>query len=373
MKVELLVPPDTTLLSSMLYEGLLRVRSKCSEDVEEECLRSLLEELCSKDIRFNFTGNDIQHTIRKKLSKEFRISLGNTLRDLMKLLATVRITELRIGMKILRTKRETQLLIGTPNFLKKGGGYSFQIMKADRYMGISSIDYRTLTEKITTYADLSGLALFFIGLASSYVTSTRTEDVDNYYFLFFDLETLLRQVMKGDIRKWIEDIKDRVSEKIKEVIEYYGDTNDEAITLTTIFNTYVLEALQESKVDYTGFRLVKVSREGQTYKVYSDMPLRVYVSEKIYNNKELVEEISRVTDVLVRRASRFVRGRDTFGDGYHAFLALRYLYLFVTTDNFTYLSAMYRELHNAYNIALNNKDPNAGEYLRCFLRSMIKS
>ncbi|MEM0233593.1 MAG: hypothetical protein QXL22_06205 [Candidatus Nezhaarchaeales archaeon] len=374
LKVEILTPPDATLLSSMLYEGFLKMVSECSNEAEEECVRKVLRELKEKEIDFRFTGNDIKYTLGK-ISKEFKVNL-RTFQDLMDFLQSMRFQNLRIAMRVLRTEKGVALNVGTPDFIKSGKeGYSFQIMKTDRYMGLSSSDYGMFKEKITTYTDLSGLLIFFTGLASSYVTSSRFKKETNYYFLFFDTETLLSYVLEGDIGKWM-DIKKDVSENIRQIIEEYGDINDEAITLSVLYNIQVLEELRGGATSYVGFRLVKVSMEGYTYKIYVDLPLRIYARRRIYEDikgeKELAEEISRVIEVLIPSASRFVRGADRFGDGYHAFKALRYLYLYVTTEDPSYLAMMYRELHEAYQISSRNGDRGAGRYLRCFLRHTMR-
>ena len=376
MRAEILTPPNETLLSSMLYEGYIRILEGCGEEVDEECVRKVLETLGKKEVNFGFTGNDIRHTLGK-IQYKFKVSI-KSFQDLINFFKTLKIQDLRIDVRLSEDK--DAVLVGVPGFTKEEG-YSFQIMKIDRYGGISSTESRTFTEQVTTYADLSGLLMFFTGLASSYVTSIRDRDryKDDHYFLFFDVRTLLTWVLAGgasNVGNWVI-IKDKLLEKIKERIEEYGDINDEIITLSVLFNSSLLEALRDSKVDYTGFRLIKVSREGQIYKIYVDMPLRVYPNVKLHENweeeKRIMNEISNIIDVLIRPASRFIKRRDNIGDGYHAFKALRYLYLYVTTGDPTYLNMMYREIHEAYVVSKRSGARYAEVYLTCFVKRMARS
>jgi len=88
-----------------------------------------------------------------------------------------------------------------------GGGYAFQIMKVDRYQGISVLESNLVREQVTVYADLAAVDLFFLGVASAYVTSVGTE----YYLLFFSEETL-PQAMKSP-RMWLS-IKDSLANSL---------------------------------------------------------------------------------------------------------------------------------------------------------------
>jgi hypothetical protein len=360
--LEIQTPPDGTLLSSMLYEGLLRIKNKCMTQLTKECLKSgLLEILGDKNIDFRFTGNDVRYVKFKRLDSDFIEFLFKNIETL----------DLRIRVELVREKGKMKVKVSSPSSSRAQKEYSFQIMKVDRYKGISSIELQTIDEEITTYADMNGLLMFFYGLASSYVTTVRTEDNIDYYFLFFDIETLLRDVLGGNPTGWL-DIKDHVVLAIRDVIRRFGEFNDEAITLAVLLNTYVLESLKKLNVQNISFRLVKVRGEDRTYKVYVDMPIGVYIKHKLYEDIELVNELSGVLSVLLEPAGRFVRGRDEYGDGYHAFKSIRYLYNYIASGSPVYLFNMYREVLEAYNSANRNKASYAEEYLRCFLRSHIK-
>jgi len=359
--LEIRAPLDGTLLSSMLYEGLLRIKSVCAARLTKECLKENLSNTIAKNnVSFRFTGNDIKYVKFKKLNHDFINFLFNN----------IEVLDLRIQVELVKEKGKMKVRVGSPAYSRTRREYSFQIMKADRYKGISSIDLRTIDEEITTYADMNGLLVFFYGLASSYVTTSVAKDVVNYYFLFFDVETLLRDVTRGDPGKWFI-IKDRAASTIRNAIEAFGGFSDEVITLVVLLDAYVLEALKNQNVLNVGFRLAEVRVEGQTYKIYVDLPISIYVNQKLYEDPRLVNELSEVLKVLLRHAGRFIRGVDKYGDGYHAFKAIRYLYNYVVSGDSTHLASMYREVHEAHKIARSEEAPHAGEYLRCFLRRRI--
>lgn len=376
MKIELQTPPNESLLSSMLYEGYIRILGECGEEADEDCIANILERLLKeieekvpkekekneKHVIFEFVENDSIEKINKKFNRSIDRRGFQDLMDFLKdCVRNQIIQDLVIKAKLSKVKKRSgkgvALLIGTQSFIEKGDveedGYAFQIMKIDRYTGISSMESGLFAKQITTYADLSGLLMFFAGLASSYVVSMKT----NYYFLFFDVATLLSWVLAGgasNMRNWM-NIKDELSKKIGERIKKYGDIDDEIILLSVLLSSDLLERLRRSFVNYVGFRLVKVSKEGGTYKIYVNMPLRIYPYIKL--ERRGIEGMEKELDKLIELASGFIKnkkkrggrkaaGKGDSNDGYHAFMALRYLYLYVTTGNPEYLSMMRR--HEVY-------------------------
>lgn len=367
----------------MLYEGYLKIASECGEEVEKECLKNVVEELLEKDVKnFKFASNDTKKKDLKGLIEDLAFKDD--------------IEDLTIDIMLSKDKKGNvkEMLVGNKHFLyssenKSNNGeniFSFQIMKADRYIGISSTEVGKFRNQITTYSDKSGTLVFFAGLISSYVTTVEKIRQDSkkrksyeYYFLFFDIDTLVSKVLEGNLKNWM-NIKDKLAVEIKEIIDEYGGINDEAIILTAIFNTHLLEELRVETNKYVGFRLVKVVLEsGRTYKVYTDLPLRVYQRRhyvSLEEKKKEVEKINRIIKTLNKSAGKFFKNPEEGSSGYHAFMALRYLYLYVSTENPVYLNMMYRELFEAYISAKGsnniNERENALRYLECFLRPTIK-
>lgn len=356
LKVEILSPPDSSILSSMLYEGLLLLRAEYGQHIEVEHL----QELCNrkeKIVKFNFTGNDMRTL--KTLAKKHKIEVPKNFNEFKELMKKFRLNDLVISMKIAKGGKE--FLIGTSFFLKNVDHeekYSFQIMKIDRYQGIASLELGLLNKQVTVYADLSGLYLFFTGLYSSYVTASGND----YYFLFFDIETLINS-LKNPVF-WIP-IKNTLSVGLREMLDKTKSIVNELIVLSVLLNISAINKMAEGNIEWAGFRLIRVRKEGNTYKVYEDIPLDLFITQKIYQEKELIITLQKTLEVLIDPASRFLNGRDSKGDGYHAYIALRFLFNYVTTGNIEYLKHFYRELHIADGI-----NPNKG-YLRWVSRRAI--
>ncbi|MGC9069355.1 MAG: hypothetical protein ACP5IZ_10360 [Thermoprotei archaeon] len=357
LKVEILAPPNSSILSSMLYEGLLRIKSKCSDDINIQCLKELWEKLLEekRGIIFNFVGNDIKNTLRS-LSKKYNTQITD-FKSFVNFMKNIHPQDLIIDVKITPDK---EFLVGNRLFTneRKGEGYAFQIMKIDRYQGITSMELNLINEQVTVYADISGLYMFFLGLLSSYITTTERD----YYFLFFDTSILPFALEKPE--KWI-DIKEKVSKDLKNVLNKIRSANDEIITLSVLLNALAVESIKEQNLTFTSLRLVRVTNEGNTYKVYNDIPLEIFVNQKIYKNEKTLENLQEIMNQLINPASRFINGNDKDGDGYHAYLALKYLYSYVITGNSEHLQKFYRELHEADKIK-----PSQG-YLRWVSQKLI--
>lgn len=357
MKAEILAPPNSSILSSMLYEGLLYIKSQpqCLDEINIQCLKVLWENLLKKDIRFNFVGNDKKYALAS-LSKKYNMQIVD-FKGFINFIKDIDPQDLIIDVRITPDK---EFLVGNRSFINEGSGerYSFQIMKIDRYQGITSMELNLINEQVTVYADISGLYMFFIGLLSSYITTIEKD----YYFLFFD--TGILPFALENPKDWME-IKEKVAGGLKNVLNRIRSLNDEIITLSVLLNVFVVKSIKEQNLNYTSFRLVRISNEGNTYKVYDDIPLEVFVEQKIYKNEKVLESIQNIMEKLIDPVSRFMNGRDEKGDGYHAYLALKYLYSYVITGNGEHLQKFYRELHEADKI-----NPLQG-YLRWVSQKLI--
>lgn len=359
LKAEILSPPDSSILLSMLYEGLLLLKAKCGNHIDVKNLHELCN-LDGKTIKFNFTGNDMKAL--NALSKKYNIKLPKNFDEFRNLMRKFNLTDLVIKIKIEKGKA---FLVGTQSFLEnidREEKYSFQIMKVDRYQGITSLESGLIDKQVTCYTDLSGIYLFFLGLSSSYVTASESEGKDNYYFLFFDIGTLNHSLENPTF--WMP-IKNILSNGLKEVLDKTKKIVNELVILSVLLNISAIENLKKGNIKMAGFRLIRISKEGNTYKVYEDIPLSIFVAQKIYEEKELASSLQKALEVLIDPVSRFLNGRDSKGDGYHAYMALRFLFYYVTTGNPEYLEYFYRELHIA-----NEIDPNKG-YLKWVSKRVI--
>lgn len=331
LKVEIFSPPNASVLSSMLYEGLLFVKSICGDYVDLECLKELWDR--KKDVNFDFVGNDVKY-----------IGIRN-FNDFIKYMKTVTPQDLNIYVKV--NPKLRKVFVGTKSFIdeeRKKGHYSFQIMKVDRYKGITSTELNVINEQITVWSDLNGVYLFFLGLLSAYVTAIRGRGINNYYFLFFDVTEL--PVILQNPKNWMI-IKDNITNELREILNEMKDAMDEIITLSVLLNSFAIKNIKEQNVKFVNLRLVKISNEGNTYKVYNDVPLSIFVDQRIYMDEKLFEGLQRALKTLVYPASKFINGTDKKGDGYHAYMALKYLYSYIVTSNSEHLEKFYREIHEA--------------------------
>jgi hypothetical protein len=375
LKLKLDFPPNSSILNSALYEGYLFVSAKCKDaegvELEWECVEKLLKEVGEskgwKEVRFYLVGNDVKATV-KKLCGSVDIT---DIRGLTLCLSGKPVKSMEVGQRISESK---ELLVGDASFLNSprrrgrkgkgegtaesvvgegeggrgggsgsgvGGGYAFQIMKVDRYQGISVLESNLVREQVTVYADLAAVDLFFLGVASAYVTSVGTE----YYLLFFSEETL-PQAMKSP-RMWLS-IKDSLANSLSNVIQRAGGVQDEILTLSSILNYAAVQEMWKWNVMEANLRLVKVVGERNTYKVYEEIPIQVFSNREIYSDEKFLVRLQNLVSFLLTPASAYLRGRDTLGDGYHAYQALRYLYAYVVTGNGEYLAKALREVHEAH-------------------------
>ncbi|MEM2741993.1 MAG: hypothetical protein QXD95_07600 [Nitrososphaeria archaeon] len=350
MKVRIEVPPNSSILSSMLYEGLLFIKSECDDDVDPECLKKLWDK---KHIDFNFVRNDIKY----EKVRNFNELIERMKKDIPQ--------DLEIYVHV--DTKSLKVLVGSKSFIKnkermRKDHHSFQIMKVDRYKGITSTELDLTDKQVTVWADSGGVYIFFLGLVSAYVTAIRGKGIDDYYFLFFDTSELPFKLRNP--KNWMV-IKENVTNELREVLNKMRSMVDEAIALSVLLNSYVIESIKEQNVMFTNLRLVKISRERDTYKVYNDMPLSIFTTQKIYMSKGTVENLQKIFKKLIDSASRFINGTDRKGDGYHAYIALRYLYNFIVTSSNYYLEGFYREIHEA-----NRANPD-GDYLLWVSKRLI--
>jgi len=328
-------------------------------DVDIKYSYELLDQW-KKEVNFRFTGNDIKSSL-KRLSKKYKVKTPVNFSDFIDVMKKFDLQDLVVDMKIRKGK---EILIGSRSLFKEAGErekYPFQIMKVDRYQGIASMELGLINEQVTAYADLSGIYLFFSGLCSSYVTTANRGN--DYYFLLFDAQELTNALKKPET--WMS-LKNQLSKKIlREILSKTERLPSELITLSMLLNISIIESMERENIREASFRLIRISREGNTYKVYEDIPISLFTTLKVYQNKELLRNLEGALNFLINPVSKFIKGQDSKGDGYHAYMAMRHLYNYIITASLEYLTYFYRELHTAHEI-----DQNKG-YLRWVLRTAI--
>jgi len=354
VKVEVNIPPSPSLLTSFLLEGLLKIRSKCPHEVNAKCLNKVWSELedklKNKQLTFRFVGNDMK-SVNKVLNlcKDARASSSEKEKKglfnvFIECLKKLELKEISVSHKI----SSDMQLIGSEEFLKdsskaKQRGYSFQVMKTDRYQGVASLELGLIKEQVTLYSDLPATYLFFLGLTSSLIADVNRED---FYFLLYDTSLMPQALERPDV---YTNVKDDAVKELFETISTLKNWSEEVVTLSILFNAELIKEINNRELgSVVSFRLLRIRLEGNTYKVYNDVPLNIYVKQKIYENLDLVEALHESIKDLTPAISRFLRGDDPTGEGQHAYLALKHLYAFATTGNYSFLTKYYRELMEAY-------------------------
>lgn len=352
MKVEVNIPPSSSLLISFLFEGLLRIKSICLHDIDAECLNKawseLKERLKNRQLTFRFVGND-RNSVNRILNlcrdvQTLSFEKKGDFNTFIECLNRLELKEISISQKILPEMQ----LIGNEEFLKdpsraKQRGYSFQIMKTDRYQGIASLELGLLNKQVTLYSDLPATYLFFLGLLSSLIANVNRED---FYFLFYDTSIIPQALERPND---YVDIKDDATEGLFKTISTLKSWSEEVVTLSILFNPELIDKMVNKEIGWAiSFRLLRIRLEGNTYKVYNDVPLNIYLKQKIYENKDLLRALHDSIKDLTPAVSKFLRGEDPTGEGQHAYLALKNLYTFATTGNYSFLTRYYRELMEAY-------------------------
>ncbi len=317
----------------MIYEGYLYILYKCNNNPSVNCLKNLW----NNNIKFSFVGNDIYHTLEKLTMCG---KLKPDLKSLGKCFSTLTNLDLDIWLKI----ENGNILVGNSNF-NGDNGLTFQIMKVDRYMGIASMEMGLIKQQVSVISDINGAYMFFLGLISSNVITLGNE----YYFLLFDTSEILNCINNPSM--WFS-IKDKLKNDLIKTLNRTKRIDDDIISLETLLNTEVIDLMKKEGLEEANLRLLKINAERNTYKVYNDFPIQMFSNMKIYENMKFIKSLASVVDFLINRASDFLNGRDK-GDGYHAYKALKYIYMFLVSNHVEYLSNAMREIYEASKINEN--------------------
>ncbi|AKG38432.1 hypothetical protein MA03_02895 [Infirmifilum uzonense] len=323
-------PPTPSIVVSWFWEGYLALFEKSPDAMLEEEKAGLLNTI--------FSGNDF------KSIKSFCSEKGFT--GFLKCLLDASEDQDADIYTRLDLERRVQLY-GEKGFVEspigevKKKGLSLQIMKVDRYQNISSLELGTLGDQITPYADTRAALLFLLGILSSF--STRV-GMDHYFVLstpsaYGHAEQNPTEYM---------GFKNVVIRELKEAMDEIGGWMDEYVYLRIIFNSELVRLAKERrgslKVGSVRFRILRITKEGQTHKVYMDFPLEINLQSKLYENDTLVEEVRESLRSLSCYLSRFMRRNDSKGEGYHAYNAVKKLYMYAETQNPVFWSEYNREI-----------------------------
>ncbi len=232
-------------------------------------------------------------------------------------------------------------------------GITFQIFKTERYTGFTSTEHLYTAEQITAYTSPEVALLALLGLYSSFVVTV--ENV--HYMLFFAPEEVGYMLSREKDIRTMFLIKDDCRETLAEIIR--RKYSEELIIVEALLNAKIQSLLSKYNVKSITFILLKLAREGQTYKIYQYLPLALYQRA----SPELWQGLSKVLDPHEVVLSRLARSDNV--EYSHLRSMVLNIYRYVVLGDQWGLYAAFRNLYDAYRMV--SGDEKAREVTRRYL------
>lgn len=392
MRVEINIPPSPSIVSSFLYEGLYAIRSR-GEDLDK--IRALWNDLLEEFEAGKDNKTPKQPIVlagrndRESLAKILERNVENLI-DLARYLKDCEFNDIIIDHVVDKKRGKEFELVGDKRSTPDDAA-SLQIFKADRYETISSFEAFPLRKSITLYADAKALYLFTLGLLNSYIDGVKVGEGQiasyDYYFLLFNhlsasSHANVEDVIEGKNVSLLVNIKNRVRNSLRETLSRFGGFSEEIFMTSVLLNSEAIEEMTKHNVGIVNLKLLRIraegSKKGYTFKVYNEIPLSLDAAKRIYSDIGLVKKLENIFKGLLKPAGRFLRASredknvDDRGDEYHAYQALRYLYIYIMTEDPQFLANFYRELASAYKIVKNKSPGDALWYLELMSRMPMR-
>jgi len=320
------LPLDGSLRNLLIYEGLLFILqevpptqrtgtnserltitrgdliSALEKHVEEEKIKSLNVSTVGKNDRDSvlrlLNSLEIERKKEEKLTK-----YGDIIGVILENCRNIRISHrIELGATI----KGKNLFIDYTNVISKrvddkkrvaDGRISFQLFKTERYKGLTSTEHPYTTKQLTTYMSPEATLIALLGLYSSFITTS-----DNiHYMLFFSPEEV-GSILAGDkdVRTMFI-IKEAAKSLLVDIIR--KKYSEELVVVETLLNAKIQEAMGQQNVRSLSLILLKLAREGQTYKIYQQLPLNFYKREspEIWR---LIAEVLSPSEVILSRLAK---------------------------------------------------------------------
>ena len=320
------MPLDGSLRNLLIYEGLLFILqevpptqrtgtnserltitrgdliSALEKYVEEEKIKSLNVSTVGKNDRDSvlrlLNSLEIERKKEEKLTK-----YGDIIGVILENRRNIRISHrIELGATI----KGKNLFIDYTNVISKrvddkkrvaDGRISFQLFKTERYKGLTSTEHPYTTKQLTTYMSPEATLIALLGLYSSFITTS-----DNiHYMLFFSPEEV-DSILAGDKNvRTMFIIKKQAKDILADIIR--KKYSEELIVVETILNTKIQEAMSQHNIKSISLILLKLAREGQTYKIYQQLPLNFYKRESpaIW---QLIAKVLSPSEVILSRLAK---------------------------------------------------------------------
>lgn len=394
--IKLMVKPDNTFLNLLLYEGLLSLTRFIGVDARVginqlelpfNALRRVFKLAGSsrdvlKDIDFikiNFIGNDLVHNIGAKILLRSGVKVAKNVRirdytTLIKYLinSASKIIDLKDDELVLRIMRG-ELVIGRNKVIGAP-----QLFKVDRYTGYTSLDAGTTYQQYTIKTSPQWILIGVLGLMSSYVARVIAKRKASHYFIFLSPDEIVDILARKDpiYVSNIMNLKRKLIERLREI--FRRSVPEDLILLKILLDTSLIDELKKLDIDHMSFQLYRLVIEGQTYKIYSTLPITIY-SKPYYleilkgivsNVDKLIEEVRNSLDPSkpILRAIYSFHTDNKYPEADHMIEAIHEIYRLIALGDPSGLYGFIRGLETVSMALDRSRDENsrrrAGQYRR---------
>jgi len=397
VRVKVRIPPDGSFLSSTIYEGLLRLLAAGARvtgpnelEAPPDVLRSAFRQVAEwardglklantgkNDVKyikillqtFNIRYEDIAPRKKpKKGEKEGAVAKKLPYGRVIDAIASsddgwgsLRDTTLRIEVDI---KSRAIYVSAT-----KKDALQLPVFKPDRYKGIRLPEAGIVTDMYQFGVGREAALIALLGMGGAHVASIG----GMHFFLFIDpgmaAEVLTAPALGKDPSKVARaylDARDAGAKALRgleDAIVYA-----EAAVSRLVLDLAVRRAMRAGNISRLALRLVRVDEEGNTYKIYSDVPVTIAAGEAEYAEvlADHLDPGSPIIRCLRKEAMRLrVKGVQPCEEGPHVVSAALWLFRYVTAGSAEFLSHYVRELVAAADIAeVAEKGGRAATYRR---------
>lgn len=307
IKVKLKIPLDSAILNGLLYEGLLYLIAngfsdrvdfnslELSNDAFTGAFERLDEEKIDK-IGIVMSGND---NLNSKLLKLLKIkgSCKKSFRDIIKIIKSQSefIDGLRENIEIILQEKSGKIYLGNGSEQDR---LTAQIFKVDRYTGYSSLESPYTSQQVTLYFSKEIALILLLGLYSTFTTTIRTDRNLSNYFLLFSADEIQAVFEDRSMSRKYLDIRDVIEKHLANVLR--AKVN-ELIPIVVSTSIAVINELQAENLDKLSVSLLKIDQEGQTYKIYENIPLTVYSQPSFL---KILEKFGKKPDFFLEQLNK---------------------------------------------------------------------
>ncbi len=382
--LKLLVKPDNTFLTQIIYEGILaltyynRDRAQTSIDhieLPHDAFRRLFELIKNDEKQYEkilqtkiiFVGNDRKHKLPLKILRSLGIDPGDidigTYGELGKVLIEnlSHIPDLKDSTLTYKISKGSIIISNDTKYIAAP-----QLFKVDRYTGYTSLDKDTMYKQFVLRSSPTWLLIGIIGVISSYMSSFG----NTHYFIFLSPDEIIETIAKND-PNYIYNVfsmKQYILDRLKEILETY--VPEEVVILSALLDLNLINELRRNELDYISFQIYRVVVEGNTYKVYNTTTLTIYsrpyyldvIERMIRNSEKIIEILSEALSgrSVIIRALRSLAYDNVYPEANHVLSGIHELYRLITFGDPNGFYGFLRELETACKV-LEAKDDSASK------------